>query len=177
MLKGSAENNDDLRTIMDIPGEIFLFSWKNVLIFVWRGDASAELMRKLGPIFDTLAREVGRFSVVSIVVAVGALPDESRRQAYREFLVVHGAKFAHMAIVLEREGFIGSAVRGLVTGLLLVTRQHHVVHVVSTTDEVAAWLPAKHVSSTGVAIDPAELTRILARARAVALSTSTDMRP
>jgi hypothetical protein len=175
MAKGPASDVDGVRTLVDEPGQLFLFAWKNILIFVWHGDAPVELMRKLGPVFEAQARDHGRLSVVSIVGNVGQLPDESRRQAYREFLVAHGAKFAHLALVLEREGFIGSAIRGLVTGLLVVTRQQHTVHVASTVQEVANWLPAKHAASTGVELDPAQLVRVLTRARAQAASrTSSD---
>ena len=163
MPQGSLPATDITRILIDEP-ELLVHGWKNVIIFVWLGDAPAELMRKLGPIFEAYAREVGSLSVVSVIRNVAELPDESRRQAYKEFLVAHGARFSHLVVVLERDGFVGSAIRGLMTGLLLVTRQQHAIHVVSSLEEVADWLPDKHAAATGVLLDPRELSKVLQRA-------------
>src|ERR1700712_4470652 len=97
---------DITRVLIDEPESLMVHGWKNVIIFVWLGDAPAELMRKLGPVFEAYASELGRLSVVSVIVKIAELPDEIRRQAYKEFLAAHGARFSHLAIVLEREGFV-----------------------------------------------------------------------
>lgn len=164
MAKGSLPGSADLRLILDEPGEVVGYAWQNVVVFVWRGDATAGLMRKLGPLLESLTGEVGRLSIVSIVPAVAQLPDEGKRQAYKEFIDDYGSLLANVALVIERKGFLGSAVRGLLTGLLLMTRHEYTTHVMSTIAEVAAWLPSKHAATTGVRVDPVELTRVLERA-------------
>jgi hypothetical protein len=166
MPKGSLPATDITRVLIDEPERLLVHAWKNVIIFIWLGDAPAELMRKLGPVFEAYAREAGTLSVVSLVGNVAELPDESRRQAYKEFLLAYGARFSQLVVVLERAGFVGSAIRGLMTGLLLMSRQQHAIHVVSTLEEVAAWLPAKHAATTGVVLDARELINVLQRARA-----------
>lgn len=169
MTTGFSSDLAGARSLLHEPGHVFVAAWKNVVVFVWSGDATVELMRKLGPIFETLTRDVGRISVISIVTRVLALPDDRKRQAYREFLEAHGPKMAHMAMVLEREGFVGSAVRGLVTGLLLLTSQRYAVHVTGTLDDVVTWLPPKHAVSTGIELDPTELLQAITQARAFAV--------
>jgi hypothetical protein len=163
-------NTGEARILLEEPGHLIVRAWKNVLVFVWTGDAPVALMRKLGPLLAAHAREVGRVSIVSVVAKISELPDESRRHAYKEFYATHSADIGHQVIVIEREGFMGSAVRGLITGLLLVTRQHFMVHVTSTVEEVASWLPAKHAAATSVVLDPAELTKMLLAVRGAALN-------
>lgn len=173
MPKGSPPDTGATRILLDEPGHLIVHAWKNILVFVWVGDGPAELMRKLVPIIGAHSRELGRLSVVSIVAKISELPDETRRQAYKDFIAAHGAKLAHQIIVIEREGFMGSALRGFITGLLLVTRLHHTVQVASTVEEAAAWLPAKHEALTGVVVDSNELARVLVRTRGEALSRPT----
>jgi hypothetical protein len=148
-----------------------VFAWKNVLITVWSGDASVELLKTLGRVVEAKVREVGRVSSVNIVVNVPALPNDEKRQAYKAFTAKNAARYAHMVVVLEGEGFMFSAVRGLVTGLLMATRQQYGVGVMNNIDEVTLWLPARHATSTGVTLVPAELREVLGRARAQALGT------
>jgi hypothetical protein len=174
MAKGSPPDTGAARILLDEPGHLIVHAWKNILVFIWVGDAPAALMRKLGPIVEAHVREVGRVSVVSVVAKISELPDESRRQAYKEFVAAHGAMFAHQVIVIEREGFIGSAVRGFITGLVLLTRQSYTVHVTSSVEDAAAWLPVRHATVTGVAVDPVELTRVVARARSDTLARPTS---
>ena len=169
MPKGPTADTSAARILLEEPGHLVVHGWKNILIFVWTRDAPVELMRRLGPVLESFARDVGMLSIVSIVAQISVLPDESRRQAYKEFVGKHGARLGHQAIVIDREGFMGSAVRGFITGLLLVTRQHQMIHVTSTVAEAAAWLPAKHAAATGVVLDPEELTQVLSRARGDAL--------
>jgi hypothetical protein len=170
MPTGSLRDNDSLRELFAEPSAMMLYAWKNVVISVWLGDAPVELMRRLRPVFTTHLREVGQVSIISLVTVVGDLPDEPRRRAYRELITAHGASFASVAMVLEREGFIGSAIRGLMTGLLMITGRQQILHVVSNVEQAAAWLPAKHAAATGVVLEPTEIVRVVKEARARAMA-------
>jgi hypothetical protein len=170
MRRGSLPDTGTARILLDEPEQLIVHAWKNLLVCVWLGDGPAHVMRKFGSLVELQAREVGPLSVVTFVLNVAVMPDEGRRQAYKDLAVAVGANIAHAAIVLELDGFVGSAVRALITGILLMTRHQHTVHVMSRVEDVPGWLVAKHTAATGVALDPAELTQLLARVRTEALA-------
>jgi hypothetical protein len=168
MAKNISPERGRLRELFHDPERVTVFAWKNVVILVWRGDATVDVMRQLGLMFEAQVVEAGRMSVVSLIQSVAELPGEEKRQAYKEFMATHGAKFTYVALVLDHQGFLGSAVRALVIGLMLVTGNQQTVKVVSSIGEVAQWLPAKHAASTGVVLDAKELESALEEARSAA---------
>lgn len=68
----------------------------------------------------------------------GNLPDSEMRA--RMSSLIREAGLFGMAVVLDRHGFFGSAVRSVVTGVLMVARPPFPVRVFSDADEACGWL-------------------------------------
>jgi hypothetical protein len=166
MAMGSLRDDGELRELLADPGTMLLYAWKNVLIVVWIGDAPVELMRRLKSALSLHLRELGMVSVVSVVTAVGELPDDDKRRAYKEVIAAHGGSFANVAMVMEREGFVSSAIRALMTGLLMVAGRQQTFNVAGNVEQAATWLVPRHAAATGVQLELAELVRVVKQARA-----------
>jgi hypothetical protein len=164
MASETSADNGRVHVIFRAPA-LDVFAWKNVIIFTWRGDATAELLSRVGPVIEARFREVGLMSCINIVQKIFSLPNEEQRQAFKKISDKTVGKYACVVIVLEGTGFFFSAARGLITGLLVVTRQHYTVNIASNVDEVVQWLPEKHATATGVTIDSRELKEALSTAR------------
>lgn len=165
MASESSADGERAHAIFRAP-ELDVFAWKNVIVFVWRGNATADLLLKVAPVIEARWRAVGLMSCVNLVQKIFSLPNEEQRQAFKKISEKVTGKYATVVIVLEGTGFFFSAARGLVTGLLVVTRQQYTVNIASNIAEVVRWLPDKHMAATGVPLDPAELEAVLTTAGA-----------
>lgn len=153
-------------TIVDAQPDLFTFcSWGDVNIHVWWGPVVEDVVARLGSFSSATMREhPGGMSFVHIITAAARLPDPEARDA----LVALSKRFENStgptAVVIGGEGFFAGALRAAVTGLWLAAPKTMPMRMCGNAEEVAAWLPARHLASNGVVIDAAELSKVVREA-------------
>lgn len=154
-------------TVFDAQPDVFTFcTWGNVNIHVWWAPIDEAMVERLSSFSTrTMRAHPGGMSFVHIVSMSVTLPDAPTRGA----LLALGKRFENdvgpTAVVVGGEGFVASALRGAITGLWLAVPKSMPMRLCANLEDVVAWLPAKHAESSGVALDPDELRRILHEAQ------------
>jgi len=144
--------NLDVTTFHSTPDALFA-AHRDVFIVVWRTDTTQTLVRALG-------RHVERFSAshregIAMIVIIEencAMPDSATREVLATDMKKHESFTKQMALVYEGTGFRAAALRSIVVGLHMLSRQRVPTKVVSTVDEGVAWLGREGL---GVAIQKA----------------------
>ena len=157
---GGAGAQAELPSICHEAPSALMAVWHNVVIVVWNAQATMALIAELD---KTIARGMlatGKFSALHVALG-GMSPPDSQVRAALDLLTKRVApSIVGSALVVTGGGFRASALRSFVTGLQLVRERDLRVHVFSSIDEVASWLPPIHAES-GVSIEVAELRTIL----------------
>jgi hypothetical protein len=118
------------------------FVWKNVVVVAWRGICDAPAIRRIEHA-ATVALDAfpGRTVVIGIVEPGGVAPSEEMRvlsAATNDRLAQKGV--IGFAGVFSQSGFFGSVVRGVVTGLTLLSRYAYPFKVFAGHREAVSWL-------------------------------------
>lgn len=69
-----------------------------------------------------------------------AMPDDASRTAMNRFVSRAGAKFAASAVVVAQDGFLGSALRSVFSGVLLAVRIPTPTKIFANPADAHAWL-------------------------------------
>jgi hypothetical protein len=137
-----------------------------VNITVWHASGDERAVRSIE---DTLPARVARFpegvSGVHIITESAGLPTSGARDALVESARKWGKLTAGVAVVIERAGFWGSALRSAVTGIQMVSKAEFPIRVVGSLREAAQWLPDVHEQRTGVALPRTRFAEALQAAR------------
>ena len=92
---------------------------------------------------ELVRREFGagaaRFGYYLFLSEGVAPPEEATRAALRQFAGELGTRLYSIVVVLETPGFLGAALRGVVTGIALALRNSFRVSVHATIDEAVRW--------------------------------------
>jgi len=148
------------------PGVLRFYGWRNVDLAIWDATPSLASAAQLGRLCSARART--STEPVSAVVVI--TPDAGPIQrdvwdALRRAATCRRAKFAGLYFVLEHEGFVASAIRGMLTGYLLLAKNPPPLRVVRTVLQAATLIGDRHERDTGVPVDAGELLRVLENAR------------
>jgi hypothetical protein len=146
--------------------EYAAYAWKNVDVIVWVGSGSGPGVRSCKLLLQQRLTDIGKVSVVHVALPATGMPDAEGRKEFHLMAERFSKMVGCIVSVIERGGFVGSALRGLTTSIYALTSRHTTHCVVRTVAEAAAWLPEPHARATGVALDPAELGRVFAAIRA-----------
>jgi hypothetical protein len=162
--------SSDFVLVDEEPGMFVFATYANVNMFIWSGFAT-------GAITDRLEQHVARqvpmnpygLSTVHVMTDTAGPPTPEARRGFAETGRRWEKSIIAVSLVIEREGFWGSALRSAVTGIqMLLRRADYPIHVHASIAETAAWLPSKHLARSGVKLDPSELLRALQGARSYA---------
>lgn len=147
--------------------EYTVWGYQNVDTVIWRDTPTVAGIERFHALIPRRLKETGahRISVVMLGVARARIPGLDVRSAWAEVGRRWRGHMGALSIVIEHEGFVGSAVRGLATGVVMLSGQRFTMRIASHVGEVAAWLPEPHLRETGVALDPAELYDVLTEIR------------
>jgi hypothetical protein len=155
-------------TVLSTYGDEYVaYAWKNVDVIVWSGSGSGPGVRSCKLLLQQRLHEVGKVSVVHVALPLAGMPDAEGRKEFNAMAERFSKMVGCIVSVIEREGFVGSALRGLTTSIYALTSRHTAHCVVRTVAEAAAWLPAPHLRGTGVELDPTELGSVFAAIRAL----------
>ena len=133
-------------------GETYtLWLYRNIGINHWRADVSPESVTKLAALVPDRIRE-SPHGVTSIhwLDAGVSLPNAEVRAILSDIMVRYPDHVKAVGAVIETEGFAASALRSVVTGIMLVAPTAIPVRVFGNLADLAAWLPDVHFRPTGV---------------------------
>jgi hypothetical protein len=118
------------------------FVWKNVAVVAWRGVCDAPAIRRIehaaSMALDAFPR---RAVLIGVVEPGGVAPSEEMRvlsAATNDRLAQRGV--IGFAGVFSQSGFFGSVVRGVVTGLTLLSRYSYPFKVFAGHRDAIVWL-------------------------------------
>ena len=132
----------------------------------WFGPADAAAARALARVTsDVIARQQGqRFSNVHLIDRRVRIPDAETRGVLVQLGHETAGHLACVGVIIEGEGFWASAVRGVITGLRVITPSLD-IHAHASIAQVLNWLPSEHEKRTGVPIDRAQVEHLLREAK------------
>jgi hypothetical protein len=108
-------------------------------------------------------------STVHVMTESAGPPTHEARRGFAETGRRWEKSIRCVSLVIEREGFWGSALRSAVTGIqMLLNRANYPIEVHASIAETAAWLPSRHFARSGVRLDPGGLLNALHSARTYA---------
>jgi hypothetical protein len=132
-------------------------SWlwvENVAICGWSQPASAAIIDGLQAASEPHRQRYPRgLSFVHIGRVELTLMDADTRKAFVHVLRDLGASVAACAIVTHASGFRASAMRSVITGIVVLSRSPVEVRFHDHPEAVLEWLPEKHEQVTGVRIE------------------------
>jgi hypothetical protein len=158
--------DSDQLIVFDAEPDSFAFcGWRNVTISVWWLQATGPAVERMATFSRaTMRKHPEGMSNIHIIKEGAQLPDTDGRKGLMELMRHHERDIACAAVVVGGSGFWASALRGAVTGMWLAAATRIDMRLMGTYEEVASWVPAKHLARTSVQLDPAELVAQLARA-------------
>jgi hypothetical protein len=137
-------------------------TWGGVFFEVWRSNAQPEHFRVLGKLqlAYATAQPDGKMALVSIVRMTNIAGfDRAARQELEVRSRVLNPRLRASAVVLPASGFAASLVRGVLTGVMMVSRSKVPNKVGATTGEVFDWL-APHLPRADRPILAGDLSRV-----------------
>ena len=156
----------EFKIIAERPGEMVTAAYKNVHIMVWYGNPTVESIDMLDTVTVDRVRECpSGISAIHVVLPSTGLPSNAARDGLVQSGKRWSAHLACVAVVIERKGFWGSAMRGAVTGIQLLAPRTFVSQVHDSIEQAVEWPPPPHLKRTGVQLDPAELLSVIQRVR------------
>jgi hypothetical protein len=148
-------------TALDWESGAFVFGgWKNVLVAVWRSQATLLNVARLANISDT-TRWPGRRSSVHVIQDGAGLPTPEARAAFVALMKRNKDSLGCVAIVIAGTGFWSGALRSAMTGLRLLAPRSFDFRVAGSSEDLVQWLPSMHEEKTGVALVPSRLQSVL----------------
>ena len=162
--------SDQLEILHRHPGSCLVCAYRNVFITVWYGradDTAAEVIERFLP--GRTERYPDGIAGVHVICQSAGLPPQGARQVLTESARRWSKQTAGVAVVLERAGFSGSAMRSVVTGIILLSRSEVPIEICGSLSEAAAWLQRTTDAKTGVRSTTAELHEAMQSARRIGL--------
>jgi hypothetical protein len=164
------------RVIDEEPNVYALAMYKNVNIFVWVGAARGDITDRFMQIVAAqMPHHPNGLSTVHVMTHLSAPPSAEARRGFAEIAKRFLHSVVSVSLVIEREGFWGSAMRSAVTGVqLLLQRADYPVKVHASVEETAQWMPTQHAARSGIKLDPGEFLTALRSARAYTLAQANS---
>lgn len=152
-----------------VPGTLWLGAWHSVNVVVWLQTATAEVVARLDRAFVARFESIEeRMSTIHVVVPEVGPPGPDARKALVEMNDRLAYTVACGAIVIERGGLSGLAVRSAVTGMMIVAPKQYRVKVFDALEACATWVSEQHERTTSLSMPADEISRFLRYARKTA---------
>jgi hypothetical protein len=124
--------------------------WRNLLIAVWRKETRAGAVDGVSAVLGELAQNHRDVALLQVIEEGALAPDPDARRAISNMLKQHGSVIRCSAVVYEGDGFRAATLRGVVTGIALLSRPLY-PHVVFASAISAINWTARHFSQEGPA--------------------------
>lgn len=161
------------------PGVFAFATYSNVNILVWTDSATGAITERYE---QHVARQVPLsphgISTVHVITESARPPTLEARRGFAETGRRWEKSICCVSVVIERQGFWGSALRSAVTGIQMVLRRaEYPVEVHANISETAAWLPIRHHARSRVRLDSVALLQALEGVRAYTLERAKLVSP
>jgi hypothetical protein len=144
------------------PDELVFGGWRNVLVAVWKTQATGAKVERLEKSIALMAtRTPGIRSNVHVIVGGAELPTPEARAGFASLIKRNKNDVACVATVVCGEGFWASALRSATLGIQQVAGGSIESRMFGTVDAAATWLAPIHAIKTGVRLDVGELQAVL----------------
>jgi hypothetical protein len=142
--------------------------WDHLVLVIWRGVCDAAAVQRLERAgMDVLRRHPRGAALMGVVESTGVPPSAEMRKAsaaVNDRLARQG--LVGVAGVLTQTGFAGSVVRGVITGLTLLSRSDYPFKVFDNHTEAAAWL-CQRLGTKGARMGALECAQVIGSYRAL----------
>lgn len=170
---GTGSQAGALRFVHEEPGYL-LAHIDNIFVSSTSVQATAEQARHMSIVVEQLAAAHSKLSSIALVQWAGGLPNAEARVAFEQIAKVCVGKVTCTGVMIRGEGFGASALRGLITGVLLIRPQAYKVKVALSFEQLVDWLCPLHEQTTGVRIEPAGLLSALHQVASHPLARARD---
>lgn len=155
---------EPVKIIGEFPGVYRVGMLRNVTLTKWLGgplgyDSAASIGALTHQIIADMHGQ--RWSSLHLIDSIVKMPDSAGRQELAN--VIRGTSDSMggcIAVVIEADGFIASALRGLVTGLRVLAPRSFDVRIEATIADLLTWLPEEHYRRTGVDVGVKDIERL-----------------
>jgi hypothetical protein len=158
---------------LDAEPDAFLFgAILNINLLVWVNSATVETVARIDR-FNPMRVEAHpeRISTIHIITARAEPPSQAVRDGFNDMHARWGHTVGCAAVVIERTGLVGLAVRSAVTGMAMLAPKHYRLKVFDSVAAMNPWFVQNHARSTGVSFEEAGLLATFQSARERALSS------
>ena len=152
-------------------GAFWLGAWGDVNVLVWLQPATLDVVERLDRVGAKQAAEPRKRSTIQIITPEGGPPDGPTREALIELHSKRTENVACAAVIIERTGLMGMAVRSAVTGLIILAPKNFRIKVFDTAEQCAPWVAEQHERVAGTPLSAAALSEVLRKARLLAAAT------
>ena len=161
------------------PGVYVFAAHANVNILAWVGAATGAITARYAEI---VARQVPAsprgLSTVHLMTPYSMPPTSEARRVFAQVAKDWESSVMCCSLVIEREGFWGSAMRSAITGIqLLFAPGGYPIKVHANIAECAAWLPRNHYARCGVKLEVSAFLAALDATRNRAIEQAKATRP
>lgn len=139
------------------------FAWKNLAITVWSGPATMASLT----VFEQGCRSIcakhpEKICSVHIMAPAGkSMPSAEARDQVGRILSENAVHTAAAAALVPGDGFWASALRSMVTSILMMAPRSMPFRTFGDLAQLAEWLAPLHSRGTGVEVEPSELLQAL----------------
>jgi hypothetical protein len=132
---------DRQATIVTFDADHCIATYNGTFVQIWRASTTSRAVSGLRSAARAhAARWPGPISAVILIEQAASLPDGDMRKQVAAFWSDLGARLLCTAVVQEGDGFRAAAVRGLMTGLMLLSRPTSPYKIFRTIGEASAWV-------------------------------------
>jgi hypothetical protein len=118
-------------------------TWRNVMIAYFRESATVERMRGFRQTQRELSKQADPVGCVIVSALHGSAKmeiSEDTRSAIVDAIKAYEDRDLCVSVVIEVRGFLGTTVRALVSGLILVARPKYPMKIFGEQEDGARWL-------------------------------------
>jgi hypothetical protein len=116
-------------------------TWHDLFLLVWRGQATAaRAVENVRFLDEFSAARPGGFCLLIVLEPSASPPDDRARQMLAECMRRNSQSVRGAAYFIPMEGFKGSLMRSVVTGLSLLARETFTTRVFARLPEATRWL-------------------------------------
>lgn len=153
------------------PGLFWFGAFRNVNILVWAQGATLDCVKRVDRTnVPRTQAHPEKITTVHIVLPSAGPPEADARDAFNAMHAQWGHTVGCGALVIERSGFLGVAVRSAIAGMVMVAPKHYRIKVFDAIEAAAPWVSENHERSTGVRWSEADVLAVLRAARSAGAS-------
>lgn len=142
---------DELTLLDEIPGEVSIHGWLNVLITCWPRLSRPSGVRLLAEVRSRYLVHHPEGASLIHISADPSVPDAETSAEWVEMMKRYSERVRCIAVLVPAHGFQASRVRSWVTEKRMIEAPGEFkMRFHSTVDELMAWLPEEHEARTGV---------------------------